>query len=1036
MLSPMRLLRWVGVVVFLGLGARGATAAPDDKPAKPDPLATAVTAVELATPGDTAALRAALGGNDPWVVVDALHAKDRVDRAVALADAYDGPDATSLRVYATRRWAEPSGYRARLEDAPQATDGPEAAAARAEALDGGEALPDGVLKVRWLLARGDALLRAGRARDAVTTARDAASLAERLGWTKAALSGYGLVGRASREALDLDGAATAWARAADLLRAQGDDVGRARQLANVALAYRRLGDVTRAVTVYRDALEALGAPATGTPPPPDAAQRVSVRVAVLLDRAIAEGTGGLFARAFEDVSTAMAALDAPDAAEIEPRARALARVRAHGTLATLLQRLGDVTRARANAETALAVLDDEATWKEPVPAAPAEARNLQRAVTRGTLAVCDLLDADYEKADAEFGALRETFLELADLRQSARAHQNRGEVALRRGKWLAARAYSGEAAATLEEVHDAEGALLARGNQAEAMARLGERDAAERLHEDVLEKAARLGLSSIVLEQCVRLARLRLSLGRAADAIKAVERGGTVLTGTFGGLPDADRVGARGLFADLFAVGMQVAASEGDDARFFRYLESDRAGALVDGLSRAYVTARTSDPALEREARDSARRLAVLRAQRNAEAERLATVSPAPLRLDAVGAVLGPLDRAVKEARAQHAEVLREIQRRQRLAAQPRYPQPDVLADAMRGLGPREAYVAYTTVGADAVALVVTHDAVRRVTLGRATAVAALDEVEAWGTPAGTPEEALATAAAATKDAHALVWAPVETALPAAVERVYVSPDAALRRVPFGALAELGRGVRVAYAPSATVLRLLREDGVRRGERVLAFGVSSYGGSPRVPSLLRARDGSALSDLPRAAAEAKAIGDEPFVFVDDDATETRFRTLAKEARRWSAAHFSCHGRVDLLTPSLSSIALRASDEDDGFVTALELLESGLAADVVTLSACDTGWGKGQAGEGIVSLARAFLFAGSPRVVATLWPVEDSAADLFMRAFHAAWKQGRDAEASMKAGVDAVRASPQHLHPKHWAGWVLWGVATDGAPGGS
>ena len=73
-----------------------------------------------------------------------------------------------------------------------------------------------------------------------------------------------------------------------------------------------------------------------------------------------------------------------------------------------------------------------------------------------------------------------------------------------------------------------------------------------------------------------------------------------------------------------------------------------------------------------------------------------------------------------------------------------------------------------------------------------------------------------------------------------------------------------------------------------------------------------------------------------------------------------------------------SLALTPADEDDGFLTALEVFRMKCPADLVVLSACETGKGKIVGGEGIVGLTRAFMYAGSPRVICSLWKVDDEA----------------------------------------------------------
>ncbi len=102
------------------------------------------------------------------------------------------------------------------------------------------------------------------------------------------------------------------------------------------------------------------------------------------------------------------------------------------------------------------------------------------------------------------------------------------------------------------------------------------------------------------------------------------------------------------------------------------------------------------------------------------------------------------------------------------------------------------------------------------------------------------------------------------------------------------------------------------------------------------------------------------------------------------------------------------------------------------ADLVVLSACETSRGKVVRGEGILGLTRAFMYAGSPRVICSLWKVDDAATAALMTAFYDLVRgaEGRPplptAEALRRAQA-AVRAEPRWRHPYYWAAWVLWGL---------
>ena len=149
---------------------------------------------------------------------------------------------------------------------------------------------------------------------------------------------------------------------------------------------------------------------------------------------------------------------------------------------------------------------------------------------------------------------------------------------------------------------------------------------------------------------------------------------------------------------------------------------------------------------------------------------------------------------------------------------------------------------------------------------------------------------------------------------------------------------------------------------------------------------------------------------------------------------------------------LSSLALSRTGEDDGFLTALEILRMRIPADLAVLSASDTARGKIVRGEGIVGLTRAFMFAGAPRVICSLWKVDDEATKALMVKFYEFWnpqakpgeperpkgveradRQGLGAAAALKKAQAYVRdlkdkdGKQKWKHPYYWAAWVLWGL---------
>ena len=288
--------------------------------------------------------------------------------------------------------------------------------------------------------------------------------------------------------------------------------------------------------------------------------------------------------------------------------------------------------------------------------------------------------------------------------------------------------------------------------------------------------------------------------------------------------------------------------------------------------------------------------------------------------------------------------------------------------------------------------------------------------------PASDPQKALS----ALND---LVVAPLR--LPPTIRRVLVSPVGELGYVPFAALLP---GLVVVYVPSATTYRLLREERRARGEGVLALGDPDYGAVSRGAQAVYYA-GRALTPLPATRKEVEAIATK--TLLGADASEAGLRHALGSAKRWRAVHFACHGLLDAVRPARSSLVLTSSGEDDGFLTALEVFQLKVRADLVVLSACETAKGEVVKTEGIIGLTRAFMFAGAPRVLCSLWKVDDHATRALMEKFYELWNpqngsEGLGCAAALKKAQAFVREHPDHpewKHPYYWAAWVLWGLGS-------
>lgn len=142
-------------------------------------------------------------------------------------------------------------------------------------------------------------------------------------------------------------------------------------------------------------------------------------------------------------------------------------------------------------------------------------------------------------------------------------------------------------------------------------------------------------------------------------------------------------------------------------------------------------------------------------------------------------------------------------------------------------------------------------------------------------------------------------------------------------------------------------------------------------------------------------------------------------------------HFATHGLVDNEVPELSGIVLSMFDKNghrqDGFIQLYEIYNLKLAADLVVLSACQTALGKDIKGEGIVSLTRGFMHAGSPRVVASLWNVDDAAtADLMSRFYRQMIVNGLRPAAALRVAQLELAKERRYQSPFFWAGFIIQG----------
>ena len=157
----------------------------------------------------------------------------------------------------------------------------------------------------------------------------------------------------------------------------------------------------------------------------------------------------------------------------------------------------------------------------------------------------------------------------------------------------------------------------------------------------------------------------------------------------------------------------------------------------------------------------------------------------------------------------------------------------------------------------------------------------------------------------------------------------------------------------------------------------------------------------------------------------------RTTATGTELSQYKIIHIATHGVVNSKHPELSGILLSMVDETgrpvDGFLQLHEIYNLKLPAELVVLSACETGIGKEVRGEGLIALTRGFMYAGAARVVASLWKVDDSATAALMAQFYKEiFANGKSPAAALQAAQRHVSEHKRWREPFYWAGFVLQG----------
>lgn len=301
---------------------------------------------------------------------------------------------------------------------------------------------------------------------------------------------------------------------------------------------------------------------------------------------------------------------------------------------------------------------------------------------------------------------------------------------------------------------------------------------------------------------------------------------------------------------------------------------------------------------------------------------------------------------------------------------------------------------------------------------------------------------------------------------PASIKNLLIVPDGVLYYLPFETILvqmhsqtdkRFAKGreyllnrYSVYYSPSTSVLGMIQTQARQRDPEKLAARREFVGfGDPRYQPPLDKRDSFDYNptlkdlgfyDMPRLLAtnnELKKISamfsNSATTYLRDDAKESAAK---QKIQGYKYIHFATHGIMDERNPEYSGVVLdliTGDSNQDGFLQAAEIFELELDSDLVVLSACETGLGKVIKGEGMVGLTRAFLYAGSPSIVVSLWSVADESTSRLMIHFYRFLNKGLEkSEALRKAKIalmqETFAGDLAYADPFFWGPFVLNGAS--------
>ena len=213
----------------------------------------------------------------------------------------------------------------------------------------------------------------------------------------------------------------------------------------------------------------------------------------------------------------------------------------------------------------------------------------------------------------------------------------------------------------------------------------------------------------------------------------------------------------------------------------------------------------------------------------------------------------------------------------------------------------------------------------------------------------------------------------------------------------------------ISYLSSASLLRYVVGKSRKANDSILALG------NPDLNDIAKN-----LNYAEREVKEISTVFQRAEVYIGKEATRSR---VQHRSPGFSILHFATHGELDDANPMESSLRLAVDGTDSGRLTTRDIFNLNLRASLVVLSACETALGKIAMGDEVIGFTRAFIYAGAPSVVTTLWKIDDQATALLMQDFYKNLMTNNKSGALRSAQINLMKKYP---HPYYWSPFILSG----------